>query len=62
MNIDIAHMGPILWIAAAILMLVLAVVIIRFFWQHILKYLWHGCLTVVGIIILLLILHYLKVF
>jgi hypothetical protein len=62
MNIDIAHMGPILWIAAAILLVVLAVVIIRFFWQHILKYLWHGCLTLVGIIILLLILHYLKVF
>jgi hypothetical protein len=42
---------------------ILAFVIIRFFWKHILKYLFHGCLVIVVIIALLALLHfYFKIF
>lgn len=63
MNIDMAQLTPYLWILAVILAIVLAFVIIRFFWQHILKYIVHGCLGIVGILVLLALLHYIfKIF
>jgi hypothetical protein len=62
MNIDLSQLAPYIWYLAAFLVVVVILVAIRFFWQHILKYLFHGCLTIVGIIILLAILHYFKVF
>jgi hypothetical protein len=62
MNIDLSQLAPYIWYLAAFLVLVVILVAIRFFWQHILKYLFHGCLAIVGIIVLLAILHYFKVF
>ncbi len=62
MNIDMSQLAPYIWFLAAVLVVVVVFVVIRFFWQHILKYLLHGCLAIVGIIILLAILHYFKVF
>lgn len=62
MSIDLSQLAPYIWFVAAILAVVIVFVVIRFFWQHILKYLLHGCLLFVGIIIVLAILHYLKVF
>ena len=63
MNIDMAQLTPYLWILAVILAIVLAFVIIRFFWHHILKYIVHGCLGIVGILALLALLHYIfKIF
>ena len=62
MYIDLSNLAPYTWILAAILVIILAIVVIRFFWRHILKYLLQGCLAVVGIIILLAILHYFKIF
>ena len=50
--------SPYLWILAVVLVIVVAFVVIRFFWHHILKYIVHGCLGIVGIIILLALLHY----
>jgi hypothetical protein len=45
------------------LVVIVAFVIIRFFWQHILKYIVHGCLGIVGILVLLALLHYIfKIF
>jgi hypothetical protein len=61
MNIDLSQLAPYIWYLAAFLVVVVILVAIRFFWQHILKYLFHGCLAVVGIILLLAILHYFKV-
>ncbi len=58
MNIDLSHLASYIWILAAILVVILAIVIIRFFWQHILKYLLQGCLVILGIIALLAVLHY----
>jgi len=61
MNINLSQLAPYIWYLAAFLVVVVILVAIRFFWQHILKYLFHGCLAVVGIILLLAILHYFKV-
>ena len=62
MNINLSQLAPYIWYLAAFLVVVVILVAIRFFWQHILKYLFHGCLAIVGIIVLLAILHYFKVF
>ncbi len=58
MTINLSQLGPYIWIVAAILAIIVVFVIIRFFWQHILKYLLHGCLSILGILAVLAILHY----
>ena len=58
MNINLSQLAPYIWILAVILVVVVAFVIIRFFWQHVLKYVFHGCLSLLGIIVLLALLHY----
>jgi hypothetical protein len=62
MSIDFSQLAPFVWILAAVLIIIVAVVVIRFFWQHVLKYLLHGCVVIVAIIALLALLHYFKVF
>ncbi len=62
MSIDLSQLGSYIWPIAAILAALVVFLIIRFFWQHILKYLLQGCLVIVGILILLEVLHYLKIF
>ena len=64
MNINFATLpyNQIIWIIVLIATAVVAFVVIRFFWQHILKYLLQGCLVILGIIALLGVLHYFKVF
>jgi hypothetical protein len=62
MNIDMSQLAPYIWFVAALLTVIVAFTLIRFFWHHILKYVFQGCLAVVGIIILLVVLHYFKVF
>ena len=63
MNIDLSPFAPYLWIVAIILVVIVAFIVIRFFWQHVLKYILHGCLGIVGILIVLALLHYIfKIF
>jgi hypothetical protein len=64
MNIDLSSLpyNQIVWGVVGILVVIIAVVILRFFWKHIIKYLFQGCLVLVGILALLALLHYLKVF
>ena len=62
MSIDFSQLAPFVWILAAVLIIIVAVVVIRFFWRHVLKYLLHGCVVIVAIIALLALLHYFKVF
>ena len=62
MTVNLSHLSPYLWLVAIILAIVVAVVIIRFFWQHILKYVIQGCLAIVVIILLIAILKYFRVF
>jgi hypothetical protein len=58
MNIDTSQLAPYLWILVAALVIIVAFVVIRFFWQHILKYLLQGCLVILGILALWAVLHY----
>jgi uncharacterized membrane protein len=62
MNVDLSQLAPYIWILTAFLVVAAVFIAIRFFWQHILKYILQGCLAIVGIIILLAVLHYFKVF
>jgi len=64
MNIDFSAIpyNQIVWWILIGLGVVVAVVVIRFFWRHILKYLFQGCLVILAIIALLELLHYFKVF
>jgi hypothetical protein len=65
MTIDFSTIpyNQIVWWVLIILAVVVAIVVIRFFWRHLLKYLFQGCLVIVGILGLLALLHYVfKVF
>ena len=62
MTIDFSNLAPAIWIITAVILLGIAVVIIRFFWQHLVKYLLQGFVILLGIIALGVLLHYLKVF
>ena len=64
MNIDFSAIpyNQIVWWILIGLGVILAVVVIRFFWRHILKYLFQGCLVILAIIALLALLRYFKVF
>ena len=64
MNIDFSTIpyNQIVWGVVIVIGVILAAVIIRFFWKHILKYLLQGCLVVVVILALLAVLHYFRVF
>jgi hypothetical protein len=58
MNVDLTQFAPYFWIVVAILAIIVAFAVIRFFWHHILKHLVQGCLGIVGILVLLALLHY----
>ena len=62
MNINMSQLAPYIWIVTAVVVAFVLFIVIRFFWHHILRYLFHGCLAVVGIVVLLAILHYFKIF
>ena len=62
MNIDMSQLTPYIWFLAALLAVIVVFAVIRFFWKHVLKYILQGCLAIVGVIILLAVLHYFKVF
>lgn len=64
MSIDLTTFfsNQVVWVVLAVVGIIIAFVIIRFFWKHLLKYLLQGCLVVVGIILLLALLRYFKVF
>jgi hypothetical protein len=52
------QLAPYIWIVGAVLVVIVAFVIIRFFWHHILKFVVQGCLAVVGILALVAVLHF----
>jgi hypothetical protein len=58
MNFNLTQLAPYIWIVGVILVIIVAFVVIRFFWQHILKYIVHGCLGIAGVLVLLALLHY----
>jgi predicted exporter len=64
MKIDFSTIpyNQIVWWLLVALGVALVLVIIRFFWRHLLKYLFQGCLVILAVIALLALLHYFKVF
>jgi len=62
MNVNISQLAPFIWILAAVLVVVVAFVVIRFFWRHVLKFLIQAGLVVLVIVALLAVLRYFKVF
>jgi hypothetical protein len=63
MNSDLTQFAPYFWIVAAVLVIIVAFIIIRFFWHHVLKHILQGCLAILGILALWALLHYfLKLF
>ena len=52
----------IIWLFIIFFALLIVFVVIRFFWQHVVRYLLHGCVVVLAIIGLLVLLHYWGVF
>jgi hypothetical protein len=64
MKIDFSAIpyNQIIWWLLVALGVALALVVIRFFWSHLLKYLFQGCLVILAVIALLALLHYFKVF
>jgi hypothetical protein len=62
MNINMSQLAPYIWIVTAVIAAFVIFIVIRFFWRHILRYFFHGCVVVVGLVVLLAILHYLKLF
>ncbi len=62
MTVDFSHLAPVIWLITAVILFGVVVVIIHFFWQHLVKYLAQGCAVILGVIALLVLLHYLKVF
>ncbi len=62
MSIDIAHMAPFIWVAAGVLVLVIVIGVVRFFWHHVLRFVFHAGLAILLIVILLAVLRYFKVF
>jgi cell division protein FtsW (lipid II flippase) len=54
--------NQIVWLVLAVVGVVVVFVVIRFFWKHLLKYLFQGCLVILVIIALLALLRYFKVF
>ena len=64
MSIDLSTitLNQAIWLVLLVLGAILAFVIVRFFFQHILKFLAQGCIVILAIIGLLVLLHYFGVF
>ena len=64
MSVDFSTFASsqIVWLLLAIAGVVVVFVVIRIFWKHILRYLFRGCLVILGVIALLALLRYFKVF
>lgn len=62
MTVNISQLAPFIWILAAVLVVIVAFVVIRFFWRHVLKFLVQAGLVILAIVALLALLRYFKVF
>jgi hypothetical protein len=64
MSVDLATFpsSQIVWLVVLVVAVVVVFVVVRFFWRHLLKYIFQGCLVILAIIALLAALRYFKVF
>jgi len=61
-NFSSISASPFIWLILLAIAVIVVYVVVRFFFQHVLKFLVHGCLVLVVIAALLALLHYFKVF
>ncbi len=61
MTVDLTQLAPFLWILTAVLIVVIAVIVVRFLWHHVVKLLVQGCAVLVLILTVLALLSYFKV-
>ena len=54
--------SPFIWLILIVIAVIVVYVVVRFFFQHVLKFLVQGCLVLLVIVALLALLHYFKVF
>jgi glucan phosphoethanolaminetransferase (alkaline phosphatase superfamily) len=54
--------SPFIWLILIVLAVLIVYVFVRFFFQHVLKFLVQGCLVLLVIAAVLALLHYFKVF
>jgi hypothetical protein len=54
--------SPFIWLILIVIAVIIVYVVVRFFFQHVLKFLVQGCLVLLVIAALLALLHYFKVF
>jgi len=64
MSIDLSSIStsPFIWLALIVIAIIVIYVVVRFFFQYVLKFLVQGCLVLLVIAALLALLHYFKVF
>jgi len=62
MTINFSQLAPFIWVLAAILVFIGVFVIIRFFWHHVLRFVVQAGVVIIGVVLLLAVLRYLKVF
>jgi glucan phosphoethanolaminetransferase (alkaline phosphatase superfamily) len=64
MSIDLSSIStsPFIWLALIVIAVIVVYVVVRFFFQHVLKFLVQGCLVLLVIAAVLALLHYFKVF
>ncbi len=62
MTVDFSHLAPYIWILAAVLIVIAVFILIRFFWQHVLKFLLQVGAFILVILALWYLLRYLKIF
>jgi hypothetical protein len=63
MSVDFSTLSPslIVWLVLAVVGIVVVFAVVRFFWKHLLKHVFQGCLIILAGIILLALLRYFKV-
>ncbi len=64
MSIDLSaiHLSPLVWLALAIAVILIAFGIVQFFFRHLLHLFFRGCGAILLVILALYVLHLLKVF
>jgi hypothetical protein len=61
MSVDFATFptSQLVWMAILVVAVIIVIVVLRFFWRHVIRYLLHGCLTLLAILVIVATLHYL---
>ncbi len=64
MSIDFSSISanPFIWLILLVIAIIVVYVVVRFFFQHVLKFLVQGCIVLLVIAAVLALLHYFKVF